>query len=322
MPDGSPPAVNPVTGKSVSYTVFVNADDNVQQIVVPRLYAAGGLPHFAAFLGGIGEGKGETRAIQLPYDVPYLRSTLTGIEGLGGALVVLDPIMAMLPASAMSSDRAIRAALDPLVRLAADTKSCIVLVRHLNKSTGRASLYRGGGSIGIVGACRSGLLAGIHPDDPNRRVLSIGKSNMGLLTRSLTYRIEVVPERIVKFPLNPGEKDPRTGKKVEKPTEHDLRLSEAPALIWEGPTPITADDLCSVKPDHGAQFTRAAEWLQKLLANGPVPATVVEAQACAEGLGYRTVQIAKTRLKVESQRVVVDGQPRWEWVLPTRTSDN
>ena len=118
------------------------------------------------------------------------------------------------------------------------------------------------------------------------------------------------------MPLFPGEIDPRNGKKVKSQSEYETRLPEAPAIVWEGPTPITADDLCTAKPDLGAQSARAAEWLKKLLADGPVPATIVEAQACAEGLSYATVRLVKAKLKIESQRVMVDGVARWEWALP------
>ena len=65
-----------------------------------------------------------------------------------------------------------------LALVAARTGACIVIVRHLNKMSGPAALYRGGGSIGIIGAARMGLLVGRDPDNPEQRVLAFTKSNL------------------------------------------------------------------------------------------------------------------------------------------------
>ena len=65
--------------------------------------------------------------------------------------MVIDPVSALYPAVVAASEAAVRQAIEPLIQIASDCRSCILLVRHLNKSGGRRSLYRGGGSIGIVG---------------------------------------------------------------------------------------------------------------------------------------------------------------------------
>ena len=282
MPDGSPKASYPQPGQKHACTVVVNVDDSVQHVIVPRLYAAGCPPRVAIFISGVGEGAGDSRAISFPQDMVYLTSLLSRQEGLRGAFVVLDPVMAMMSGAAASSDQAIRATLNPLVRLAAESQSCILLVRHLNKMAGKGGLYRGRGSIGLIGACRTGLLVGVHPDDPARRVLSMTKSNIGPRAPSLAYRIETVPERTVMMPLFPGEIDPRTGKKLKTESEYETRLPEAPAIAWEGPTPITADDLCTAKPTRRA-IRPARRVAQETPRRWPVPATVVERRPARRG---------------------------------------
>ena len=62
--------------------------------------------------------------------------------------------------------------LSRLAALADRTGCTVLLLRHLNKAKGGDPLYRGGGSIGIVGAARAGLLVAPDPDDPERRVLA------------------------------------------------------------------------------------------------------------------------------------------------------
>jgi len=322
MPDGSAAAVNSVRGRSIIPTIFVNAEDSVRYTLVPRLLAAGGDSLTALFAGGIGEASHGPMPLRFPDNMEYLTSLImSGQSGLRGSLMVLDPMMALFPKAAASSDAVIRAAIDPLVRLAAESHCCVLLVRHLNKSASGRSMYRGGGSIGIVGACRTALLVGRHPDDPERRVLSMTKSNMGPLGPSLGFRIVTAPARTGPRILAPGDKHPGTGEEVKKLAVGERAIPEGPVIQWDGPTPITADDLCSTKPDFGGQSARAAEWLKELLANGPVPATVVEAKAQEEGMAYRTVQYIKKRLNVETRLVVEGGQRRWVWSLPAQVLD-
>jgi len=161
-------------------------------------------------------------------------------------------------------------------------------------------------------------LLGTHPDDPDRRVLAMTKNNIAPLGPSLGFRIAAVPKRMGVGVYLKGGSHPSTGEVLTKDLVAERELPEGPMIHWEGPTPITADDICSAKPELGCQASRASEWLRALLSKGPVPATVVEAQAHVEGIGYTTVRYVKRKLGIESQRVVVDGQPRWDWVLPKK----
>jgi len=52
----------------------------------------------------------------------------------------------------------VRQALSPLTALGAELGVAVLVVRHLNKSGGSNALYRGGGSIGIIGAARVGAV--------------------------------------------------------------------------------------------------------------------------------------------------------------------
>jgi putative DNA primase/helicase len=323
MPDGSEAPVNPVSKEKYTGTIFINAEDSVRHTILPRLLTAGGLQNRVAFAAGIGEGNGQMRRLYFPQDMNYLRSLMKEVGGtsLRGSFIPLDPMMALFP-KISTADQNIRRATDPLVRFAADTQCCVLLVRHLNKTGGGKSMYRGGGSIGILGACRTGLLIGAHPDDPERRVLTMTKSNIGPLAPSLGFRVSVNPKRmgIGFFPA--GAQHPATGEVLKEHSYAKRELPDGPIIQWEGPTPITADEICTVKPDLGPQSARAAEWLEALLAKGPVPASAIEAQAQSLGIGYSTMRLVKAKLGIESNRVVVEGQPHWEWALPRATDDN
>ena len=104
-------------------------------------------------------------------------------------LVVIDPMMAFFkPEVAANSDQVMRVALAPLAVLAARSGAAVLLVRQLNKRGGRKALYRGGGSIGIIGAIRTGLFLGLTAE-PNRRVLAMTKSNISPTAPALACRV-------------------------------------------------------------------------------------------------------------------------------------
>ena len=72
------------------------------------------------------------------------------------ALVVIDPLMAYLESRVNAhKDQDVRRALYPLKQLAERHDVAVIIVRHLTKQTASAGLYRGGGSIGIIGAARA-----------------------------------------------------------------------------------------------------------------------------------------------------------------------
>src|SRR5205807_2386168 len=91
----------------------------------------------------------------LPWDLALVETT---IVERGIVLVVVDPLTAYLPSEIDAhKDQDVRRCLHRLKLIAQRTGVAILVIRHLNKLTGGPSLYRGGGSIGIVGAARSAL---------------------------------------------------------------------------------------------------------------------------------------------------------------------
>jgi RecA-family ATPase len=94
-------------------------------------------------------------------------------------LVVLDPLMAVLGRDvSASNDQDIREVLTPLAQLAERTKCAILIIRHLNKGTSSNPLYRGTGSIGIIGAARVSLIVVQDPYLEKRCILATTKNNL------------------------------------------------------------------------------------------------------------------------------------------------
>lgn len=228
--------------------------------------------------------------------------TLANVTDIGDAmsrvrarLLIVDVLMAFMPSGTDShKDQDIRRVLSALAA-AADANECtVLLLRHLNKAKGGDPLYRGGGSIGIVGAARSGLLVAADPDDPTRRVLASVKSNLGVKPNSLVYRL------------------------VDSP-DHGVAHIE-----WEGASNHDAHGLLSSSQDDDPDAKSARrdvdEWLGKLLADGPVESNTVYGAADSAGFSKDKAKRAKSRMRVEAYKDTGDGP--WFWRLPTKGADD
>ncbi len=208
----------------------------------------------------------------------------------GARLLVIDPIVAFLdPRFHNGNDASIRRALTPLAQLAHSRQVAVLMVRHLNKATGLSPLYRGGGSIGIVAACRSGWLIARNPDLPSQCVMAQVKNNLAPPQPSLAYKIQAA---------------------------NAVALS----LDWIGPTAHTAAQLLSGTPLHPPRSLTPREvacaFLDDFLMDGPRTSREIWPEALRRGLTERTVARAKQELSVRTVRVWADGLRLSYWLLP------
>lgn len=184
-------------------------------------------------------------------------------------------------------DQDIRRALAPLAKLAEETGAAMVVVRHLNKSSGGNPLYRGGGSIGIIGAARSALLVATHPEDDSRRVLANLKSNLAPPAPSLVFVLSGAANGAVR-------------------------------IEYKGGTPLKADALLAASPDleqRPAALNEARGFLLDALRNGPREAKAIKDDAYAADISEITLKRAKAALKIRSKKGA-DGT--WSWHPPER----
>lgn len=271
MPDGSASDLAGPAG-----VVLLSCEDGHADTIRPRLDAAGADIRRVVALDGKNL-DGTTRE-DAEWGLPTLDDVdaiCDAIEARSAGLVVVDPLMAYLPSKTDSNkDQHVRSVFGKLAWLAEDMGVAVVLVRHLNKGDGRNPLNRGGGSIGIVAAARSGLLVGKDPEDHQRRVLAVAKANLAALAPSLAYRIV------------------RDGPSVRSQ--------------WEGESPYTANDLLG-EPDQldgGLSATgQAMAWLALQLSGGERPSRQVVDAAKAAGISAKVLQEARKRLGVERRQV-------------------
>jgi hypothetical protein len=109
-------------------------------------------------------------------------------------MVVLDVLAAYLSERVDSNkDQSVRRLLATLGAAAAKSGAAVLLVRHYNKAVGGPPMYRGGGSIEIIGAARAACAVVRDPDDADHRLLATVKSNLAPEAPTWGYCLVGVP---------------------------------------------------------------------------------------------------------------------------------
>jgi hypothetical protein len=180
-------------------------------------------------------------------------------------------------------DQDVRDALSPVKSLAERYGTAVVFIRHLAKGGYRNPVYAGGGSIGIIGAARAGLLVAKDPDNPDRRILAVTKSNLAKTAESLAFFVRVDDQ-------------------------------ERAFIEFDGTSPHTAGALLSVTcdPEEPRALEAAKESLVALTADGPVAVAGVEEAAESIGVSMRTMRRAKKALRLKARKT----RNGWEWEPP------
>lgn len=191
-PDGAP-------GGAPAGVLLLSAEDGLADTIAPRLAAAGADPTRIHALVTVTladpidpDAEPRQASPSLPRDIPLIERII--VEH-GVKLVVVDVLMAYLHGGVDAHrDQDVRGVLHQLSAMAERTGCCIVLLRHLNKAGGSSPLYRGGGSIGIVGAARAAFIVARDPEDNERRIFAVTKLNIGAEPPALAYRLIDSPD--------------------------------------------------------------------------------------------------------------------------------
>jgi hypothetical protein len=259
--------------------ILITCEDSLSDIIVPRIIALGGdLNKVFTFQGCLADGSEYAAPPLFPRDLKMLRDLLARYQP---GLVVIDPLMAYIDIGYSSiNDQAIRQVLAPLGYLAQEHDCAIMMIRHLNKTGGPRAIYRGSGSIGIVGSARMSFLVGKQPGDETARVLAPIKSNLGPMPLAVSWRLVNHPQL---------------------------------EMQWLGEVEYSADDLVSSPGEKKTALERAESFLRTQLKDGPKSGDLIKQLARGVGLSERTLDRARQALSVECRRV---SEHAFEWFIP------
>jgi len=257
MPDGAQGASGNV--------IILNAEDDPAETIQPRLAAAGANPERVFHLGEVNGGS-RRRQVQIPDDAPLLGRLIAEQDA---RLLIVDPLLAFLAGADANCDQHIRRVLQQISTIAHEHGCTVICVRHLNKGASAKAVYRGSGSIGVIGHARTGLLVAQDPDDDEQRILAVSKCNMAVKPASLRFALE----------------------------NHD----GVSRIAWRGTAPHQANHLVERPPSaderQRRQTERACEdFIRNLLGGYGMPIRSVKTECQEAGFSLRTTERAARNL--------------------------
>lgn len=193
-------------------------------------------------------------------------------------LVIIDPITAYFDASVdfyRANDMTqFLAAIELLAR---EFDCAIVIVRHLKKSQNDAAIFAGIGSVAVSGRVRSGLLLGLHPEDPEVRAVAHMKSNYGRKGPTILFELKVVQNE------------------------------DQPAIKWLEPTEdLDEDSIVTQRPGARGRPSEARDhataFLREFLADGGKERAAVERAAEKRSISPMTLRRASETFGVIKER--------------------
>jgi len=264
-------------------TVFFSTEDGVADTLVPRLISLGADLARIHFVDGKADWKDTLHRIVLN-DADVITQA---IRDRNARLAVFDPFQGFLPPKTKMNDmETVRPVVDALIRIAQETRCCVVLLGHLNKAKQESAAYKFIGSVDWFAAARSVML--------------------------ITKDPEAAPDGRLFFQV----KNSLTG--TPPGVRFDLAEKLVPPFLWGLSTEQTAEEIMA--GDTGAPKIRDAEiFLYEELAYGARPVEELEEAAKKAKIAWRTVWRAKGNLKVKARKA--GFQEGWVWELPPKNAE-
>jgi AAA domain-containing protein len=242
--------------------IILNAEDDVDDTIVPRLAAAGADPYRVHIVNAVTtkDGKGQT-IFNLQADLDLLEKKIDEIGDV--ALVNIDPVSSYMGKTDSHKNSEVRGVLEPISEMAARKRTAILSVTHFSKSnsgTAPKALHRFVGSIAFVGAPRAAFAVIEDRDNKDRMLFLHAKNNMAKPPQGLAFRLE---QRLV-----------------------DGLTRPVSCVAWENqPVAMTANEALRSADKHEPTAKEdAMEFLRIMLANGPVKVMDIEKEARSAGL--------------------------------------
>jgi putative DNA primase/helicase len=278
----------------VGNVIVLNAEDGASDTIVPRLLAAGADRTRVTIVSAVRNPDGSRRTMNLQNDLELLEREIARISNV--ALVVIDPISSYLGKADSHKNSEVRGVLEPLSEMAERLRVAFLSVTHFSKSganNGTKALHRFIGSIAFTGAPRAAFAVIEDAEHEGRRLFLHAKNNLARTPQGLAFRLEqcIVPDDI-----------------------------SASRIVWDTETvSITANDALAADEagtESRTTKTEAIQFLNAVLAGGPVPAAEVNRMARDHGLTPKVVRSAREALVVKIERDGFGPGSKSLWSLP------
>lgn len=273
--------------------IFISAEDNAGDTIVPRLKAAGAnleLIHIIDYVLNEEASSKKEIAFCLAGHLPVLEDLIVKLGNI--AAIIIDPITAYLGKTDSNNNSDVRSILSALSKLGEKYNIAIICISHNNKNASQQAIHRAIGSIGFVAASRSAYVVMKDNDDEEKRLFLPLKNNNGNDTTGLAFHIESV----------------LVNDKIE--TSKVVWLNESITK--------TADEVMSsslVHQDKSA-LEEAEEFLRLLLERAPLPSTEIKSLSKTEDISNSTLLRAKDKVGIKVFRKGFGKGSQSFWALP------
>jgi len=268
-----------------SEVLILSMEDRPETVLVPRLEAAGADLSKVIIITSAAAGK-EGRSVALDVDIDAIKTTLR--ENPKIRLFVIDPVTNHLGGKSMQKEQEVR---DILNKLSLDGVATLT-VGHLNKNTNLGAQQRTMGAGAFTGRARAAFAFASDTKDKEVHHMVSTKANYAKAS-GLRYRIETKQIKL-----------------------DDGNTEEVPFVVYLGESTADADVLLDASAKRRSDPTKtelAQDFLQEFLTDGSKPQTECVAGAAKLHISKRTLETAKSNLKVESRKI----EDAWMWSLPS-----
>ncbi len=271
--------------------LFFSAEDDPEDTINPRLLAAGANTERVSIFSTVKKG-GKEKYFSLGEDIDLLEKTLETEKNI--ALIVIDPITAFLGEKIDSHVNAeVRGLLSRLSKVANKSKTAVLVVTHLNKSTGGNPINKITGSLAFAAAARAVYMVIKDEQDDQRRLFLTVKNNLAEDKSGYAFKVE--------------------GAEITTPT---CTLSTS-KVVWEKEA-ISQSALEALRDqsDRGSGVDKKTiKWLEEYLKSKPegIQTEDLVRVAVKNGISKRTLQRALKEAMVESISSGYGKQKVWKY---------
>lgn len=169
--------------------LFFSAEDDPEDTINPRLQAVNA-DRENIFIFSTVKKDGKEKSFDLSKDMDLLKKTVEQAKDV--ALIIVDPITAFLGETDSHVNAEVRALLSMLSKLASQYGIAIIVVTHLNKSSGGSPLNKITGSLAFVAAARAAYMVIKDENDESRRLFLPVKNNLAEDKGGFAFKVEGV----------------------------------------------------------------------------------------------------------------------------------
>ena len=282
---------------SVGDTLVITTEDEAGDMIGPRVDVAGGDDHRIRVVQGVTARDDDGQVVVDLWDTKNVAKLRQWLDSYPETkLVIIDPVSGHIPdAKGRSSENvAIRRALAPLAKLAAELEIAIILTTHTRKGHEGTALEKIIDSTAYSALSRMVIVLGRNPDDPDntqKGIAAVAESNLTAERLSFEYRIDSV------------EVDPSVG--------------EQPMLVVGQASSITADELLSKpkKPEERILEGDIEDWVLQQLKDGWVASNDLYARGKQEEYSPNQIRSALHRVNARKKFEGFGRDGKWGWKL-------